>query len=1358
MSIVSDVEIRLRADIARLQQDMDSARRTVGGAMDRIASSVDTAKSALQTLGAYLSFRAFVDFVKGAIDATDALNDLSSRTSISIEDLSKLSYAAKISDSSLEGIAGSVSKLATNMGKDADKFARLGITATEPLEAFKQLSDIFKSIQDPQTRAAFGADALGKSWQDAAVLLNEGSAGIDALMKKGEALAGVTTETAARAGEFNDKLDDLGFIVQGAGKMIASDLLPMLTLLVDDLTETANKAKEVDAGFSPLGETFRALVVFGGNVAFTFKAVGTEIGVIAAQIGQYYSALGQLFSLDPRGAWSTLKGAFGAGGIGDMAKADAEKAREAFDAWQQGWVDVGTAAQKVKEQVAEPFPDPYGIDANFAQEAAARAVAFLKDSESSAAAKKASDSAAASAKRNADSYKSLIDAVRLKVEETDREAKGLDRLTDSQVLAASLDRLLADRKLTLTSAEEARYRSLIATVGANEQLIKSNEKAKALSDQTQKAADELNASRQKSLEQARSEAESNEEVARTFGLSKQAIELENVARLQSRVDRRADLDLSEDEVRYLTEIIELRTRNAAAIGKSEDLRQQKELWESIEKTAHDTFVSILDGGKDAATRLKDTFKNVFFDWLYQQTLKKWIINLSGTASLSTAAGAAQAAGGAGAGGSGVLGNLLSGAGMVGSMFGAGGVGGALAAGAGWVTGASTFGGSLAAGSSLIGTGTLAGGLSGATMLVGTIAPIAIAAVLGSVLLKKAFGRGPKETTGQGITGSFGEDSFTGSGYTEWIKKGGWFRSDKRGMDTSPLAAETADALNSTYKALKESTSAFAIALGVPTDTISGYTKQIKLALTGDSAKDQKLLADLFTEMGDELASRVLPNIADFIQQGETAATTLQRLSVQFQAVDAVLATLSLTSTEAFGEVGVASLAARDRLVALSGGLDAMAQQTSFFADNFLSDAEKIAPAQKLVNEQLAKLGYAGLTTGEQFKDAVLGIASSGRLATEEGARTYAGLIALGPAFKAVTDYMAKVEEAGKAVAQAAQDMEASQADLLRNTAGEMFSILQRSIDARKKELQTSFDSMMERLGASIDSQKNRISRLSGLSSALAGATSGGLPGGSRASAQAQIASALAIARAGGYLPNADSLKDALAIVAEDSADKFSSFIEYQRDALLTQNSIEELSGITNTQLSAAEKSLMVMERQRDIAQAAYDAEVNRLDGLLSSAQIQIDAINGVNLSVMGVSAAFSSFQGAITSALKNKNIASGPSAAEAQVESLYQSVFGRASDAGGLAYWAGKMREGTSLDSIRDSFYGSAEYQSRQPPVYNAQQRATMVNGDPNAAAFDARMKSLEAAMVATANATTKFAAQFDQVSNGGNMLLTEIS
>lgn len=241
----SRVIITAQAEQAIREFDRLAARATgslrqvgeLGGKLDDVQSSVgNLAKLAIGgfTVGA------FVGLIKGSIDALDSLKDLSVTTKIAVEDLSGLKLAAEESGADLDSIGDVIAKLSTNIGKNGEKFRRLGVTSKEPLEAFKQFSDVFKDIEDPQLQAAFAADAVGRSWKGAAPLLSEGSKRIGEMIEKGRALSGVTAEMADQADEFNDQLTEMNAAVDGAKMKLASEMLPALT----NVTKAMMKAHE----------------------------------------------------------------------------------------------------------------------------------------------------------------------------------------------------------------------------------------------------------------------------------------------------------------------------------------------------------------------------------------------------------------------------------------------------------------------------------------------------------------------------------------------------------------------------------------------------------------------------------------------------------------------------------------------------------------------------------------------------------------------------------------------------------------------------------------------------------------------------------------------------------------------------------------------------------------------------------------------------------------------------------------------------------------------------------------------------------------------------------------------------------
>jgi hypothetical protein len=171
-------------------------------------------------------------------------------------------------------------------------------------------------------------------------------------------------------------------------------------------------------------------------------------------------------------------------------------------------------------------------------------------------------------------------------------------------------------------------------------------------------------------------------------------------------------------------------------------------------------------------------------------------------------------------------------------------------------------------------------------------------------------------------------------------------------------------------------------------------------LKGDEIREA--LEGVFSKLGDDMAAAVLSGLEAFQQVGEGMFETLARLARDYMTIDTALSSIGMT----FGAVGLASVEARESLVDLFGGLDAFAEQTAFFRDNFLTETERMAPIIAAVNAEMARLGQTGVATNDQFKSLVLGL----DLSSAAGADMYASLMAVAPAFAKVNEYLATLNE------------------------------------------------------------------------------------------------------------------------------------------------------------------------------------------------------------------------------------------------------------------------------------------------------------------------------------------------------------
>ncbi len=96
------------------------------------------------------------------------------------------------------------------------------------------------------------------------------------------------------------------------------------------------------------------------------------------------------------------------------------------------------------------------------------------------------------------------------------------------------------------------------------------------------------------------------------------------------------------------------------------------IWQSVDSTAHDTFVNIFNGGQDAFTKLRDTLKSTLLDLLYQMTVKKWIFEIFANVTGAGSAGGAAISALSGSGGASNTLSTLSNASTLNTLYNRGG--------------------------------------------------------------------------------------------------------------------------------------------------------------------------------------------------------------------------------------------------------------------------------------------------------------------------------------------------------------------------------------------------------------------------------------------------------------------------------------------------------------------------------------------------------------------------------------------------------------------------------------------------------------------------------------------------------------
>lgn len=628
--------------------------------------------------------------------------------------------------------------------------------------------------------------------------------------------------------------------------------------------------------------------------------------------------------------------------------------------------------------------------------------------------------------------------------------------------------------------------------------------------------------------------------------------------------------------------------------------------------------------------------------------------------------------------------------------------------------------------SLVNLGTGAGAVASIASSLGLIGSAGgpLTALIGGAiggLFNRAFGMGSKNISAQGISGTIADSGVSGVSYADWTQKGGWFRSDKSGRDSSALGADVINSFTSGLTTLKATSSDFAKNLNVSSDALKDYSKSFDIQFVGlkevkgtaaeqaaiiqSNAKiQQEAITKFFTEMGDDMATKLIPNIQEFAKSGETASVTLQRLSDVFSATNQIVEILQKDMTTAFGGIGLESAKARQYLVDLAGGISNLNSQGTYYATNFLTDAEKLAPVQKALSKAMSELGYSGVTTVDQFKALV----NSLDLSTQSGAQTFEALMQLAPAFKQVTDATNAAADAAKKAAEEQAAANKAAADALfksqKDVAQGDFNVLSKSIAKAKADAQASYDAQAAVLNAQItalQATSTSITQLvSSLDSSLNTLLTNTVMGMTQATARATLDNVLATAKATGVLPTADSLKDTLSVLSKGDSSKYSSYTDYVKDMAITAGKMAELRDLSKDQGSVVEQQLQTAKDQLDFAKQSLDAELAKYDSMLEIAQQQLDALNGSTVAIKSVAEALLAFAGssikAISTGISTGNLTStAGGATQEQITSLYQTLLNRAPDVGGLQFYLNNaITKGTTAIDIAQAIMSSPEYAS----------------------------------------------------------------
>lgn len=267
-----------------------------------------------------------VALAKGFADAGGAVDDMAQRTGMSVEAVSSLGYAAKLSGADVATLEKGVRKMqmgiadaAAGVPGAADKFTALGLRVADlekmsPDEQFVAIADRLSKIEDPALKSAAAMEYFGKAGADLVPMISGGAEEIRRLQEESNALGQTMgSKDAAAAAQLGDVFDKLFGVIGGLQNRIGAALAPLLIdvgeKIISLVATVSNWISENQqliitiAKWTAVGAGLLAgLVALGGaaavvGVAMTGlaaigSAIATVFGVIVGVVSALVSPIG----------------------------------------------------------------------------------------------------------------------------------------------------------------------------------------------------------------------------------------------------------------------------------------------------------------------------------------------------------------------------------------------------------------------------------------------------------------------------------------------------------------------------------------------------------------------------------------------------------------------------------------------------------------------------------------------------------------------------------------------------------------------------------------------------------------------------------------------------------------------------------------------------------------------------------------------------------------------------------------------------------------------------------------------------------------------------------------------------------
>jgi hypothetical protein len=1081
---VGQLTIEMAANIVRLQKDMESARKTVDGAMASITKSVESAMRTVGALFAGVSIGAFAGKLVSVEREFGTLNASLVTVTGSAREADKafalLTNFAATTPFSLQEVTAAFIKMKA-MGLDASEGAlrSYGNTASAMGKSLNQMIEAvadaatgeFERLKEFGIRAKSEGDRVTLTFRGVSTNIGKNAAEIEGYLRRiGDVdFAGAMD---ARAATLDGAISNLGDSWDSLFRTINDEMTGPLLLTAVQGAQTAV------AGLSDVVKNFAQFI---DDNKVTLMALGAIFAapLLVSGIGATVAAFGAL-----KLAVMGVTAAFAANPIALAILAITAAAVPAIDGIQR-YMNANKALEKEQAGLNQSQAETERL---LRQAEPVKAKAVVSTKELTDAQKKAAEEQ----KKQTANYEKLLNDIEDKTGAMLLEQQQTEKLSDSQKLALKIMQDIQSGTLKLNQSQKIKITQSLEELLNTERL---NAEMKDLA-KTQQAAialsNKLNDEQNKTTESMRATVVSLMEQNDELRLGKDAVIARQVAVMRSTA---TDLEFAAatyegnealaEQARLLRQQADLTENNSmlsAAKEANKELEKTTGTVGEIEKSLTDALMRGFESGKGFGQNLKDTLINMFKTLVLNPIIQP------------VASGAASSVLNVLGMSSGANGLMLGGASLAaqGTAFGQGFL--------------SSVSGMISGGAPVTSMGSATSAAFNMGGSAANTAAMAMPYVAAALVALNALGvfRSNK-TVGGGVTGTLGGDLQE----YDLNRRGGTLFSGPDYSIANMRVSETTEAMNAAFTALRNKSLAAAFALGANNTQLETFTyalseqlhpdlNELGLMLDGltDDQKQEKIRGVLMA--AEEAMAAIIVGASGLQLAGETAVQALNRLMAIQTASDALN-----QFGGAFSTFATASITARQSIIELAGGLDALIQKTQGFVANFYSKEEQAGITARGLVQALETAGFtaaqiAALETRADFRT----LLESLDVNTDLGQQQFVALLDMSESFAGLSTIMEEQQTSLLGLIEAAPQVEILQKMF------ETDSSYQERVQTAGEMAQATFDGLLTTMGK-VDVSINNLttimaSRLDRLSTDMATAL---------AQSRAAAASAIAVANA-----------------------------------------------------------------------------------------------------------------------------------------------------------------------------------------------------------------------------------------------------